>query len=121
MYARLIRPLLYALPAETAHRLVLAGLRILAAFPALLVWLRARLAKPDPLLAIDAFGLHFPTPIGLAAGLDKDAEAFEAFGAIGFGFVEVGTLTAHAQSGNDRPRLFRLPRDRALKIGRAHV
>jgi dihydroorotate dehydrogenase len=114
MYARLIRPLLYSLPAETAHRLVLASLRLLAAFPSVLAWLRSRLAKPDPLLAVDAFGLHFPTPVGLAAGLDKDAEAFEAFGALGFGFVEIGTLTAHAQPGNDRPRLFRLPRDRAL-------
>lgn len=61
-----------------------------------------------------AFGLTFPNPIGLAAGLDKDAEAIEAFAAFGFGFVEVGTLTAEAQPGNPRPRLFRLPRDRAL-------
>ena len=112
MYARLIRPLLYLLPAETAHRLVLAGLRLLAGLPALLALLRAR--KPDPLLALEAFGLRFPTPIGLAAGLDKDAEAFEAFGALGFGFVEVGTLTAQPQPGNETPRLFRLPRDRAL-------
>ncbi|HKU44287.1 MAG TPA: quinone-dependent dihydroorotate dehydrogenase [Polyangiales bacterium] len=113
MYAKLIRPLLYLLPAETAHRFVMAGLRLLAAFPSILGLLRARW-RPDPILATHAFGLRFPSPIGLAAGLDKDAEAFEAFGALGFGFVEVGTLTAQPQAGNPTPRLFRLPRDRAL-------
>lgn len=61
-----------------------------------------------------ALGLELPSPIGLAAGFDKDAEAYEALGALGFGFVEVGTLTAEAQPGNERPRLFRLPLDRAL-------
>jgi dihydroorotate dehydrogenase len=113
MYA-LIRPLLYLLPAETAHRLVMAGLRIVARSPLLLRWLRARFATHDPLLRVDALGLTFSNPIGLAAGMDKDAEAYEAFGALGFGFVEVGTLTAHAQPGNPAPRLFRLVRDRAL-------
>jgi dihydroorotate dehydrogenase len=113
MYA-LIRPLLYSLPAETAHRLVMAGLRLLARVPFVLRWVRSRFAPTDSLLRVDALGLTFSTPIGLAAGMDKDAEAFEAFGALGFGFVEVGTLTAHPQPGNPRPRLFRLVEDRAL-------
>lgn len=67
-----------------------------------------------PDLAVDLFGLHFPTPVGLAAGLDKNAAAVEGFSSIGFGFMEVGTVTPKGQPGNDRPRLFRLPPDEAL-------
>lgn len=114
LYRVLIRPLLYALPAETAHRLVMAGMRWLALLPGACALMRALRRVNDPRLAVDALGLHFPSPVGLAAGLDKDAEAYEAFGALGFGFVEVGTLTGQAQPGNPRPRLFRLPPDRAL-------
>src|SRR5690606_14655607 len=111
IYRFIVRPILFALPAETAHRLTMTLLR--AASP-LLQPLRSILLPRDPALEVHAFGLTFPTPVGLAAGLDKDAEAFEAFGALGFGFVEVGTLTAQAQPGNPKPRLFRLPADRAL-------
>lgn len=68
-----------------------------------------------PTLARDVLGVRFPNPMGLAAGFDKDAEAIPAFAALGFGFVEVGTVTAHAQPGNDKPRLFRIPADRAIK------
>jgi dihydroorotate dehydrogenase len=114
MFYALIRPLLYALPAETAHRLVMAGLRVIESAPVLRRWLRACFALSDPRLQVEALGVTFATPIGLAAGMDKDAEAFEAFGALGFGFVEVGTLTAQPQPGNPRPRLFRLVADRAL-------
>lgn len=75
----------------------------------------ASLCRPrDPALAVRALGVDFPSPVGLAAGFDKDAQVYEALGALGFGFVEVGTLTASAQPGNDRPRMFRLPADRAL-------
>jgi dihydroorotate dehydrogenase len=114
LYRELIQPLLFLLPAETAHRLVLTLLRLIAHLPfgcTLLAWLFGR---PDPALRVHAFGRELASPVGLAAGLDKDAEAFEAFAALGLGFVEVGTLTAKAQPGNPRPRLFRLPRDRAL-------
>src|SRR5687768_17193719 len=76
--------------------------------------LYARLARTAPELEVHAFGRVLPSPIGLAAGLDKDAEAPDALAALGFGFVEVGTVTAQPQAGNPRPRLFRLPRDRAL-------
>src|SRR4051794_9967646 len=113
LYRYLLRPLLYLLPAETAHHLVMAGLRVLAAWPPLLGLVRAWMSVRDPSLEVEALGLRFPSPIGLAAGLDKNAEAHEALGAIGFGFVEIGTLTAQPQPGNPRPRLFRLVRDRA--------
>ncbi len=75
---------------------------------------RRLLLRRDPKLAVSALGLHFPHPVGLAAGFDKNATAYEALSALGFGFVEVGTVTADPQPGNPKPRLFRLPRDRAL-------
>jgi dihydroorotate dehydrogenase len=72
------------------------------------------LAPRDPALAVHALGLDFPSPLGLAAGFDKDAGHVDALAALGFGFVEIGTVTAHGQPGNPRPRMFRLPADRAL-------
>jgi len=114
VYKILIRPLLYLLPAETAHHVAFACLRMLAWIPGVL-WLMRRVfhagAATPP---VEAFGLQFPNPIGLAAGFDKDATGYEALGAMGFGFVEVGTLTGEPQPGNPRPRLFRLTKDRAL-------
>lgn len=114
MLYRLFRSLLFSLSAETAHRLTLASLRLFAALPGALWLLRRLLSVRDARLRVRAFGRELSSPVGLAAGLDKDAEVFEAFGAIGFGFVEIGTVTSLAQPGNPRPRLFRLPRDRAL-------
>ncbi len=113
MLYRLVRPLLFQLPPEAAHELAMTGLRAAQAVPPLLAAMRA-FAPRDEVLHTRALGLDFPSPIGLAAGLDKDAVAPEALGALGFGFVEVGTVTAQAQPGNPRPRLFRLPADRAL-------
>jgi dihydroorotate dehydrogenase len=113
VYRALIRPLLYLLPAETAHHLAFGCLRLFAAIPgmkALMPSIFHSAAAPH----VHAFGLDFPNPIGLAAGFDKDAIGFEALGALGFGFVEVGTLTGQPQPGNPTPRLFRLPKDRAL-------
>lgn len=108
----LIRPALFRLDPERAHRL---ALRLLAGWSAVFSGRQApdSLAR-HPSLAREAMGLRFPNPIGLAAGLDKDAEAVPAWQALGFGFVEVGTVTAQAQPGNPRPRLFRLPADEAL-------
>jgi len=105
----LIRPLLFALDAETAHRLTLYGLGVahrsnLGRYVA---------ASPADLPA-EAFGIRFPNPVGLAAGLDKNAEHLDELGALGFGFVEVGTVTPRPQDGNPRPRLFRLPRHEAI-------
>ena len=110
----LLKPILFLLQAETAHRVTMHVLAWLARFRLGIGILRCFRHRSDASLHLAAFGLEFPSPIGLAAGLDKDAEAFEAFGAIGFGFVEVGTLTAQGQPGNPRPRLFRLPDDRSL-------
>ena len=114
MYKALIRPLLYLLPAEAAHHLAFGGLRLLAAIPGMLTLMRRVFHQAGDSSRVRALGLDFPNPIGLAAGFDKDAVGYEALGAMGFGFVEVGTLTGQAQRGNPKPRLFRLPKDRAL-------
>lgn len=113
MYRALIRPLLYLLPAETAHHLAFSCLRLLAAIPGMKAVLRG-IFHDRKAQGVRALGLEFPNVIGLAAGFDKDATGYEALGALGFGFVEVGTLTGQPQSGNPAPRLFRLPKDRAL-------
>ena len=101
----LARPLIHRMDAETAHRLTVAAL---AAAPAL------KPAADDPVLATEAFGLHFPNPVGLAAGFDKNAEAIDGALGLGFGFVEVGGVTPLPQPGNPRPRVFRLTEDEAV-------
>ena len=109
MYRLLYWLLLRHLPAEGTHRVAFAALRMLRATPglgALLAWW-GRLRDPD--LGIDALGLRFPGPLGLAAGFDKDGRGVDALLALGFAFVEVGTVTGQAQPGNPRPRMFRLP------------
>jgi dihydroorotate dehydrogenase len=98
-------PLLRFLDPEDAHRLAIQGLRLL---PPL------RLKPDDPKLAVRAFGLNFPNPIGMAAGFDKNAEVPDALLRLGFGFVEIGSVTPRPQDGNPRPRLFRLERDEAV-------
>lgn len=113
-YRLLLRPVLYTLSAETAHHFVMRCLSLLSRLRPLCALLSAALAPRDPSLRVSALGLTFPSPIGLAAGLDKDGIAVPGLCALGFGFVEVGTITAQAQAGNPRPRLFRLLRDRAL-------
>src|SRR5690606_31534767 len=100
----LVRPLAFAPDAERAHRLTIA----------LLARTKPRLPPPaDPALAVRVAGLDFASPVGLAAGFDKDAEAWRQLLGLGFGFVEAGTLTPRPQAGNERPRLFRLVEDRA--------
>ncbi len=113
LYRYLIRPLLYRLSAETAHHLIITLLKLAQWFPGGLFLLRL-LMGGGPRHPVQALGLTFPSAIGLAAGFDKDAQVFPALAALGFGFVEVGTVTAEAQPGNPRPRLFRLTGDRAL-------
>ena len=102
------------MPAETAHRAGFWLIRVLAGAPGVAGLLRWWLGPRDPVLRVRALGLEFPGPLGLAAGFDKDARDTKGLSALGFGFVEVGTVTAQAQPGNPRPRLFRLPADRAL-------
>ena len=101
----LARPLLRMLDAEDAHRLAISALKI----PPFV-----KLVADDPRLAVQAFGLNFPNPVGMAAGFDKHAEVPDALLKLGFGFVEVGTVTPLPQSGNPRPRLFRLDRDESV-------
>jgi len=117
MYRLLYRVVLRRVPAETAHRAGLWLIRVLgsaAGIPGVAGALRRWLGPRDPVLRVRALGLEFPGPLGLAAGFDKDARGVAGLGALGFGFVEVGTVTAQAQPGNPRPRMFRLPADRAL-------
>jgi len=104
MVFRLVRPALFALDPERAHRLTLGALK------------SAPIRSPSPPgpLAAKVAGLDFPNPLGLAAGFDKDAEVPDAALGLGFGFVEVGSITPQPQAGNPRPRLFRLVEDRAV-------
>jgi dihydroorotate dehydrogenase len=104
-----IRPLLFALDAETAHRATLYGLDVAHRSNFLHL-----VTKPADELPTNAFGIRFPNPVGLAAGLDKNADHLDALGALGFGFVEVGTTTPRPQPGNDKPRMFRLPKYEAV-------
>ena len=101
----LLRPFAFALDAETAHRTTIAALSLAPRLP---------LPSFDPALASQVAGLRFHSPVGLAAGFDKDAEVPDAMLGLGFGFVEVGTLTPKPQAGNPKPRLFRLKEDRAV-------
>jgi dihydroorotate dehydrogenase len=114
MYGLLYRVVLRRLPAEGAHRAGFWIIRAAAEVPGGTWALRRWLGPRDPVLRVRALGLEFPGPVGLAAGFDKDARGVAGLGALGFGFVEVGTVTARAQPGNPRPRLFRLTADRAL-------
>ncbi|GGL71365.1 dihydroorotate dehydrogenase (quinone) [Deinococcus aerolatus] len=113
MYRRLARPLLFRLDAEDAHHLTLGVLEAASKVPGWPALARA-VASPAPALGQTLFGQPFASPIGLAAGLDKNAVAVPAFAALGFGFLEVGTVTPRPQPGNARPRLFRLLEDEAL-------
>lgn len=105
---RIVRPALFALDSERAHELTLAALARSTRLN------RAVYARRVPALPVEAMGLRFPNPVGLAAGLDKDGACIDGLAALGFGFLEVGTVTPRAQPGNPRPRLFRLSGHRAL-------
>jgi dihydroorotate dehydrogenase len=114
MYRFLYWLVLQRLPAEATHRISFALLRALTALPGVAALLRRLCAPRDPVLRVRALGRELPGPLGLAAGFDKDAKGVRALLALGFSFVEIGTVTAEPQPGNPRPRMFRLPRDRAL-------
>jgi dihydroorotate dehydrogenase len=104
----LARPLLFVLDPERAHRLAIKALAALNGLPL------PRPQPDDPRLAVSAFGLNFPNPLGLAAGFDKNGEVVDPILSLGFGFTEVGTVTPLPQPGNPAPRLFRLTRDKAV-------
>lgn len=105
----IMRELLFRLPPETAHNLTLCGLDMAGK----LGLLKALVTEPDP-MPVRVMGLDFPNPVGLAAGLDKNADHLDALGQLGFGFIEVGTVTPLAQPGNPKPRMFRLPEHQAI-------
>ena len=109
---RFIRPLLFLFSPESAHRLTFSLLELAKNIPGALALVGGK--RPAPDAALDVMGLRFSGPVGLAAGMDKNAEHVDALGRIGFGFVEIGTVTPKAQPGNPKPRLFRLKPDRAL-------
>jgi len=111
IYEKILRPLLFRLDPETAHHVAMFWLRVLSKNSLLL----NQLAVPvDSRLEKKIFGLTFPNAVGLAAGFDKNALALPAWAAMGFGFVEAGTITAQAQPGNPKPRIFRIPESGAL-------
>ena len=114
MYRFLYWLVLQRLPAEGTHRVSFALLRLLVAIPGVGALVRWMFAVHAPELRVHAFGRELPGPLGLAAGFDKNAKGVGALLALGFGFVEIGTVTAEPQPGNPKPRMFRLPRDRAL-------
>ncbi|HEY2284090.1 MAG TPA: quinone-dependent dihydroorotate dehydrogenase [Solirubrobacteraceae bacterium] len=114
LYRALFALVLARLPPEGAHRLAALTLRAAVRTPGCKRLLARHLGPRDPVLEVRALGLTFPSPLGVAAGVDKDGSWFEGLGHLGFGFVEVGTVTARAQRGNPKPRVFRLRRDRAL-------
>jgi dihydroorotate dehydrogenase len=111
LYERVIKPLLFSLDAETAHRVTIELLRSASHFD---LALRVLTSFQPPSKPKTLFGLTFPNPIGLAAGLDKNGVALPAWAALGFGFIEIGTVTAKPQLGNPGPRIFRLPQQQAL-------
>ena len=110
----LLKPLLFRQDPERIHDLTMSGLAFISRHPGLLRILKMLCTINDQRLETQVFGLTFPNPIGLAAGMDKNACAIPAWEAMGFGFVEIGSLTALAQPGNPQPRLFRLPEDKAI-------
>jgi dihydroorotate dehydrogenase len=110
----IIRNTLFLLPPETAHEVSMKGLDLAAALPICNNILRNYFHVQDPSLAKTVFGLHFPNPVGLGAGFDKNAAHLDALELLGFGFVEIGTVTPKPQAGNPKPRLFRLSDQQAL-------
>lgn len=122
MYRKIIKPLLFSLSIERAHRAVILLLRVIGLIPGGRWLLHKCYAVEHPALEREVFGIRFANPVGVAAGFDRNGEAFRELAAMGFGFVEIGTITPQPQSGNPRPRVFRLPKDRAIihRIGLAN-
>ena len=114
MYKQLIRPILFKLSPERAHYITLRMLGVARRIPLLGKALRLFFKYDDPSLRRNLFGLEFPNPVGLAAGIDKNGDHYNELAWFGFSFIEIGSLTPEPQDGNPRPRLFRLPQDRAL-------
>ncbi|MFN3927114.1 MAG: quinone-dependent dihydroorotate dehydrogenase [Pseudanabaenaceae cyanobacterium] len=114
LYTAILRPLLFRLDPERAHQLAIALVQQIGKNPPLQKLAQQLFGYAHPALSQTIWGLHFPNPIGLAAGFDKNGSGIGAWADLGFGFAEIGTVTAHPQAGNPRPRLFRIPQDQAI-------
>lgn len=114
MYKSLLRPILFRFDPEKIHYFTFDSIRLLNSIPGMPAILKSMYEVKDPRLEREVFGLKFPNPVGLAAGLDKDAKLYKELGNLGFGFIEIGTLTPKPQDGNPKKRLFRLREDSAL-------
>ena len=114
MYKHIIKPFLFSFNPETAHNMTFAGLKFLRYVPFAGAFMRALYKKETPSLEKEVFGIHFPNPVGLAGGLDKNGEFYNDMANFGFGFVEIGSLTPQPQDGNPKPRCFRVPGDKAI-------
>jgi dihydroorotate dehydrogenase len=114
MYKLLIRPFFFLFDPEKIHHFTFAALRFFGSIPGVKNLLRFGFTFKSDKLRRELFGLTFENPVGLAAGFDKDAKLIDELACLGFGFIEIGTLTPKGQPGNDKPRLFRLPHDQAL-------
>lgn len=114
LYKLLFRPLLFRFSAEQAHYFTFQVLKSILKIPGCHFFLKKNYLIRNPKLKRNVFGIDFPNPVGLAAGLDKDANMVDEFAALGFGFIEIGTLTPRPQPGNKKPRLFRLIPDEAI-------
>lgn len=114
MYKKIFRPILFRFNPERIHHWTVGTLRFAGRVPVVRGIIRRMFTLTDPRLERDVLGMKFPNPVGMAAGFDKDATVYKELGMLGFGFVEVGTITPLGQPGNPKPRSFRLPKDKAL-------
>ena len=116
LYTTFLRPLLFQLDAETAHHATVEACHVAGLVPGLPTLMRSLLEFEDSALHTEAGGLTLPNPIGLAAGWDKDARALRVLDSLGFGFAEIGSISARPSNGNPKPRLFRLPQEQAIIV-----
>lgn len=114
MYKSLLRPVLFKFDPEQVHHFSFKSLRVLCKIPGFSAFAKSKFQVNDPKLTREVFGLKFKNPVGLAAGFDKDAKLYKELSQLGFGFVEIGTVTPKPQSGNPKKRLFRLKSDQAI-------
>lgn len=114
MYKEIIRPILFKFNPELIHNLTLRSLGLVEKIPGGRALLRMICKREHPALATEVFGIKFPNPVGLAGGMDKNGRYYNVLSDLGFGYVEIGSLTSKPQKGNPKPRIFRLPQDHAI-------
>lgn len=114
IYKYILRPIFFSIDPERIHHLVFKLIKFSQSIPGIPFLTRLIYVTKNQKLEREVFGIKFPNPVGLAAGFDKDAKLYKELSNFGFGFIEIGTITPHAQPGNDKPRMFRLPEDQAL-------